>query len=520
MENKSKLKSIINLILIFLLVSGITIAQEKSNAFYNIKDFGAKGDGVHLDTDAVNAAISAAAEKGGGTVYFPAGEYLCFSIRLKSNIALYIDQGAVIIAANMDEVKGGYDAPEPNIWGDSLKYQDFGHSHFHNSLIWGENLENISITGPGLIHGKGLQKWGNPKPGLGNKTIALKKCRNIILRDFSVLHGGHFAVLATGVDNLTINNLKIDTNRDAIDIDCCRHVRVSDCTLNTPNDDALVLKSSFALGYAAPTENITITNCAVMGFDEGTMLDGTYQTTQERAPDRGSVTGRIKLGTESNGAFRNITISNCTFEHCRGLAFETVDGAILEDITVSNIVMKDILNSPFFFRLGSRMRGPEDLVPGTLKRILIDNVVVTNTTSRYAALLMGIPGHNIEDILFSNIWIKAVGGAPASQAEIEFPEMEDGYPDPRNFGEIPAYGFFIRHAKNIEMNNIHLEFENPDMRPAFILDDVKGIEFSDIKAQSADGVPVFRLKDVSDLSIHRVNNFENRKLVKVESQEL
>ncbi len=514
------MKSTFSLIIIFLLLIGISNAQEKSQTFYNIKDYGAKGDGIHLDTDAVNAAISAANDKGGGTIFFPAGEYLCFSIRLKSNIALYIDQGAVIIAANMDEAEGGYDAPEPNIWGDSLKYQDFGHSHFQNSLIWGENLENISISGPGLIHGKGLQKWGNPKPGLGNKSIALKKCRNVILRDFSVLHGGHFAILATGVDNLTINNLKIDTNRDAIDIDCCRHVRISDCTLNTPNDDALVLKSSFALGYAAPTENITITNCAVMGFDEGTMLDGTYQTTQERAPDRGSVTGRIKLGTESNGTFRNITISNCTFEHCRGLAFETVDGAILEDITVSNIVMKDILNSPFFFRLGSRMRGPDEMVPGTLKRILIDNIIVTNTTSRYASLLMGIPGHDIEDIVLSNIWIKAVGGAPASQAQIEVPEMEDGYPDPRNFGEIPACGFFIRHARNIQMNNINLEFENVDMRPVFILDDVKGIEFSNVKAKNADGVPVFRLKDVSDFSINHVNKLEDRKIEKVDIMDL
>jgi len=514
------MKSKISFIITFLILFSFSQAKEKSGTFYNIKDFGATGDGTHLDTDAINAAIITAAEKGGGTVYFPAGEYLCFSIRLKSNIALYIDQGAVLIAANMDEVEGGYDAPEPNIWGDSLKYQDFGHSHLHNSLIWGENLENISIIGPGLIHGKGLQKWGNPKPGLGNKSIALKKCRNVILRDFSVLHGGHFAVLATGVDNLTINNLKIDTNRDAIDIDCCRHVRVSDCTLNTPNDDALVLKSSYALGYAAPTENITITNCAVMGFDEGTLLDGTYQTTQERAPDRGSVTGRIKLGTESNGAFRNITISNCTFEHCRGLALETVDGAILEDITVSNIVMKDVLNSPFFFRLGSRMRGPEELVPGTFKRILIDNVVVTNTTSRYASLLMGIPGHDIEEIVFSNIWIKVVGGAPASQAQIEVSEMEDGYPDPRNFGEIPAYGFFIRHAKNIEMNNFHVEFDNTDMRPVFILDDVKGAEFTNVKVESAEGVPVFRLKDVSDLSVVHVKGLENQKLEKVDNLEL
>jgi len=501
----------IQLILLFYVVCSQNIQASVVTTIYNVKDYGAVGNGIHLETDAINAAINAAAEKGGGTVFFPAGEYLSFSIRLKSNITLNIGAGATIIAANMNEHDGQYDAPEPNKWGD-LKYQDFGHSHFHNSLIWGENLENITITGTGMIYGKGLQKWGNPTPGLGNKSISLKLCKNVILRDFTVLHGGHFAIITTGVDNLTIDNLKIDTNRDAIDIDCCRHVRISNCSLNTPNDDALVLKSSYALGYAAPTENITITNCAVMGFDEGTFLDGTYRKTQEVAPDKGAVTGRIKFGTESNGAFRNITISNCTFEHCRGLAFETVDGAILEDVTVSNIVMKDILNSPFFFRLGRRMRGPEDLEIGTFKRVLVDNVVVTASSPRYGSLLMGIPGHDVEDIVFSNIWIKIKGGAPESQTSVQVPELEDAYPDPKEFGDIPAYGFFIRHAKNIQMNNINLEFEQPDGRPVFILDDVKGADFFNINAEVKQDVPVFWLKNVSDFSIERVNNLEKLQL--------
>ena len=486
---------------------------------YNVKDYGAAGDGIHLDTDAINAAIDAAAEDGGGVVFFPAGDYLSFSIHLKSNITLNIGPGATIIAANMKEHDGQYDAPELNKWGD-LKYQDFGHSHFHNSLIWGENLENISIIGSGLIYGKGLQKWGDPTPGLGNKSISLKLCKNVILRDFSVLHGGHFAILATGINNLTIDNLKIDTNRDAIDIDCCNQVRVSNCSLNSVNDDALVLKSSYALGYAAPTENITITNCAVTAFDEGTFLDGTYKKTQEAAPDKGTVTGRIKLGTESNGTFKNITISNCTFEHCRGLAFETVDGAILEDITVSNIVMRDVLNSPFFFRLGRRMRGPEDLEIGSCKRILINNVVVTSTNPRYASLIMGIPGHDVEDIVLSNIWIKIKGGAPESQANVVVPELEDTYPDPKEYGDIPAYGFFIRHAKNIQMNNINLEFEEPDARPVFILEDVKGADFFNVNAEVNDGSSLFWLKDVTDFSIERVNKLEKQSYEKVDNLKL
>src|SRR3954464_9903179 len=135
-------------------------APAQTAAAYNVKAFGAKGDGKTLDTPAVNRAIERAAAAGGGTVRFPAGIYLCFSIRLKSNIALYLDQGATIVAADPKEAKGSYDLPEPNEWD---MYQDFGHSHWQNSLIWGEGLENVSILGPGLIDGQGLTRR-SPRP--------------------------------------------------------------------------------------------------------------------------------------------------------------------------------------------------------------------------------------------------------------------------------------------------------------------------------------------------------------------
>ena len=126
-----------------------SVPSIKSSIFYNVRQFGAKGDSAAFDTDAINRAIDAAASAGGGTIYFPAGKYLSFSIRLKNNITLFLDNGAVLIAADPNQGKGGYDAPEPNAWD---KYQDFGHSHWHNSLICGENLQNISITGPGVIN--------------------------------------------------------------------------------------------------------------------------------------------------------------------------------------------------------------------------------------------------------------------------------------------------------------------------------------------------------------------------------
>ncbi|HKC66258.1 MAG TPA: glycosyl hydrolase family 28-related protein, partial [Pyrinomonadaceae bacterium] len=286
----------------------VSLGARQAATVYDVRAFGARGDGKTVDTRAINSAIDAASAAGGGTVLLPAGTYLSFSIHLKSNITLYLDQGATILAADPKE-GFKYDLPEPNQWD---MYQDFGHSHWHNSLIWGENIENVSILGPGLIDGKGLTRR-SPRPrrpvqtgdrpttlgggqtnlrqqsplgeddppevmnGLGNKAIGLKLCRNVILRDFSILNGGHFALLATGVDNLTIDNLKVDTNRDGFDIDCCRNVRIWNASVNSPNDDAIVLKSSYALGFQRATENVTITACSVSGYDIGSLLDATYK---------------------------------------------------------------------------------------------------------------------------------------------------------------------------------------------------------------------------------------------------
>ena len=163
---------------------------------------------------------------------------------------------------------------------------------------------------------------------------SLKLCRNVVIKDITLYMGGHFALLATGVDNLTIDNVKVDTNRDGFDIDLCRNVRISNCSVNSPQDDGIVLKSSYALGFARPTENVTITNCQLSGYDPGTFLDGTFKRTLERAPDRDGPTGRIKFGTESNGGFRNISISNCVFDRSRGIAIETVDGGPVEDVEI------------------------------------------------------------------------------------------------------------------------------------------------------------------------------------------
>lgn len=454
---------------IFLVLTALLLGMNAQAKIYNVKDFGAAGDGKMIDSPAINRAIEAAARDGGGTVYIPAGQYECYSIRLQSHITIYLESGAEVIAAYPGE-REGYDEAEPNEFN---KYQDFGHSHWKNSLIWGIGLEDITICGPGLIYGKGLTREESRLPGVGNKAISLKLCKNVTLKDFSMLHCGHFALLATGVDNLTIQGLKVDTNRDGFDIDCCNNVRISDCTVNSPWDDAIVLKASYALGYFKDTENVTITNCYVSGFDKGSVLAGTYERLEPQAPDQGFVTGRIKFGTESSGGFKNIAISNCIFERCRGLALESVDGGHLEDIVITNITMRDIVNAPIFLRLGARMRSPAGTPVGKMRRILISNVNVFNADSRYSCIVSGVPGANIEDVFFSNINIYFQGGYTEEDARRVIPEQEKVYPEPWMFGTIPASGFYVRHARNIRFDNVNFHFEKPDGRPLYVTEDAE-----------------------------------------------
>jgi len=596
---------------------------------YDVRAFGAAGDGKTIDSPAINKAIETAAAAGGGTVRFPAGTYLSYSIRLKSNITLYLDSGARILAANRSLHGGdGFD-PAEDI-GDAARYEDFGHGHWHNSLIWGENLENITITGPGLIDGalyddnginhpepqanaprggtgiKGISdglgdggggarggagrggatqpatqadttrggagggfapippaggRGGDPfanalaalrgpagtapgaataaagargRPGGGapfstdlsvpfragdalgvgvaNKALGLKLCKNVTLSNFSVLRGGHFALLATGVDNFTIDTVKVDTNRDGFDIDGCRNVRLSNCAINSPADDAIVLKSSWGLGFGRACENITITNCLVSGgWDVGSMLNGTYM---ERNPG----TGRIKFGTESNAGFKNITISNCVFDRCQGLALEAVDGAVIDNVSISNITMREIGSLPIFIRLGDRRRMPADKAAvGAIRHVNISDIVAQNRAAPNACVISGIPGHEIEDVHISNVRIIWPGGAPAGIEQIVPPELEYQYPEPGMFGVLPAYGFFIRHVKGITLSNIDMSCTNKDMRPPFWLLDVQDADFFNIKAQREEGVPTFMLKNVEQFRAHDVRGMADTVKDKVDT---
>lgn len=473
-----------------------------SAADFDICAFGARGDGQALDTDAINAAIDAAHAVGGGRVIFPSGRYLSFSIRLKSGVELHLEEGAVLEAADPARHDGSYDPPEDN--PDDL-YQDFGHSHWQNSLIWGDGIEDVAITGPGLIDGVGMTREGpgsrwrkqsgefplsmrglsaeamaelvpeySAMVGVGNKAISLKNARRIRLCGFRIARGGHFAILTTGCDDILIEDLAIDTNRDAIDIDGCRDVVIRRCRVNSPNDDAIVLKSSYALGEVRLTERVEISDCAVMGFDPGTMFDGTYGRTQQLAPDQDRMTGRIKLGTESTGGFRDIVIRNCTFERSRGLAIENVDGGVLENILCENLTLTEVTTAPIFIRLGARNRGPSPK-PGVVRNIVIRNLVARDILPDYCAIVAGLPQSPVENLTLSNIHLVYRGGGTAEDGAKRPGDLADAYPEPSMFGFTPAHGLWVRHVDGLTVENLRIETDTPDARPAILMQSARGV---------------------------------------------
>lgn len=466
----------------FKAFAALVLALMPAFAFadFNVRDYGAKGDGKTLDSPAIDKAIEACVKQGGGKVVLPAGTYLSGSIHMKSNVELHLQSGCVILAA--PQSMGAYDKSETFGFPE---YQDGGHTYFHNSLIWAEGQENISITGHGMIDGLGLTKKDTEKGGkvqggsigAGDKAIAFKQCKNILIRDVTIYRGGHFAIIVTGCERGAIDNVTIDTNRDGIDIDCCKYITLTNCKVNTPNDDAIVLKSSYALKRAVPCEHILVTNCIVTGYKLGTFLDGTY------VPEKVNwVCGRIKLGTESNGGYRDITISNCTCMYSSGLAFEEVDQGLMDNIVVTNIALKHVHHYPIYITTGCRNRGPKEVTePSRGQNIMISNVQALDCDSLAGIIITGMENAPLKNISLSNIFVEYRGGGTADMAQKKYREQGTNYPEPRWAGPTPSYGLFARHIDGLKLRDITFALKKDDGRPAVMLENVKNLDMKDVK---------------------------------------
>ncbi|HEX7850259.1 MAG TPA: glycosyl hydrolase family 28-related protein [Sphingomonas sp.] len=510
-------------------------AARSLGAFYDVRAYGARGDGKTIDNHAINRAIEAATKAGGGTVVVPPGRYLCFSIRLRDNVTIVLTAGAVIEAADPAAHKGAYDEPENDM---EEQFQDFGITHVHNSLIYGDGVSNVAIVGRGMIHGLGLDRegpgdrwhnkpgWTSPKElgvtprearlrdpkeravlGRANKSIGLRNCHNVVLRDFVVLQGGHFCVIAHGVTNMTIDNLTIDTDRDGIDIDCCRDVRVSNCIVNAPKDDAIVLKSSYALDRKVVCEDVSVIGCKTMGYAMGSLLDGTYRQSSYTSVDSVGPLGRIKLGTESNGGFRNIQITNCTCENSRGILIGVVDGGTLEDVLISGIIMRNPVNHPLFVHQAARLRAPAGTTVGKCRRVKFSDINVSGADSRYPCGVAGIADGPVEDVSFTNIDVTSRGGGTAEDAA-RVPEDRRATSLEVSFmGTLPAHGFFARHARRLILRDMTFRTEAPDARPTIVLDDVRGAIIDGIVSQRPRATAI-DTRGSSDITTGDIRSFE------------
>src|SRR3546814_254585 len=427
---------------------------------------------------------------------------VCSSDLLQDNVTISLPARAVIEAADPDRHGGRYYAPENYL---EQQFQDFGITHVHNSLIYGDGVSNAAVVGRRVLfrsgidregpgaHWHGVEGWQSAKAlgisprelllrdpreraavGRANKTIGLMNCRNILLRDFTILQAGHFGVIAHGVTNMSIDALTIDTDRDGIDIDCCRDVRVTNCIVNAPKDDAIVLKSSYALGRKTLCEDISILGCKTSGYAMGSLLDGTYRKSDYMAPDKIGPLGRIKMGTETNGGFRNILISDCTCEASRGILIGVVDGGVMEDVVVSDIVMRDPVNHPLFVHQSGRLRAPEGTTIGKCRRIRFDNINVSGANPRFPCGLTGQKGYRIEDVTFSNIFVHSIGGGTADDAARVPEERPTSSLEVTYLGTLPAQGLYARHAERLTVRGVEFVVDRPDARPLFLLADVQG----------------------------------------------
>ncbi|HEY1504250.1 MAG TPA: glycosyl hydrolase family 28-related protein [Stellaceae bacterium] len=476
-----------------------------SSAGIDVRACGATGNGRTLDTKAINAAIDGMAAKGGGTVRIPAGDYLCHTIHLRDGITLYLERGAVLRAAPA----GQYDPFGPNRWD---RYQDFGHSHWRDSMICGVGVKDVAIAGPGLICGNGLSRgeasYASARPGGADKIIALKECQNVSLSGFSLIGTPHIAILASGVSNLRVNRLLVDVGRDGIDIDCCEDVVVEDSAFNTPHDDSIVLKSSNALGYRRSTRNVQIRRCLVTGgFEPGTLYDG-------RSIAIGAADGmkaRIKIGTESCWGFDRVSVENCVVWNALGIPLLAVDGGALTHVSLRDITMHNIQDAPLFLRLGSRLRAPDGAKVEEYSGIIVENLACDGF--RMPVTISGLPGHPIADVTLRNVeltrhgaptvqegggWIPRAAAFAAS--DVAPPENAGDYPEAGMFGPLPARFLFARHVQNLAIDGLRLKSNaagkpltaaaTTSTVPLFWFDDIEDARFADIEAPDGATGPI------------------------------
>jgi polygalacturonase len=447
---------------------------------YNILDFGAVPDGKTLNTAAIQSAVEAAHQNGRGRVVVPGGVFLTGSIVLKSGVELHLTREATLLGSTNPD-----DYQKLNRW---------------KAILLADHQQNISISGYGKIDGQGRKlalnldslfyagqidsvryDWVHrrTKEPMRPQLIEFVNCENITVRNITLLNAACWLQTYEQCSKVTLDSLQVKSdaywNNDGIDIVDCRQVRITNCNINSA-DDGICLKSQSPKHYC---DSIYIAHCTIR-----------------------SSASAVKFGTVSHGGFKNVTIEKIkvydTFRSA--LAIECVDGGFLENVYVNHLSAVNTGNA-IFIRLGKRTKIRE---AGTLKNITIKNVKVEIAFERpdyaydlrgpalpffhniFPSSITGIPGHAVENVTLENIEIRFPGRGNNGLAHVplsrlnQVPEKEADYPEFSMFGELPAWGFYVRHMDGLTMKNIKLSIEDPDYRPALVFDDVRNLKINSL----------------------------------------
>jgi polygalacturonase len=487
------------------LIISVCLIQSIQAKNFNIIDLGAKPDGLTLCTDLIQKAVDDCSASGGGTVTIPGGVFLSGTIFLKNNVILNLESGAILLG--------------------STKIEDYK----PGMLIRALKAHNIGITGNGTIDGQGPKFWipnGNkvfnhnqifnhirPAPG---GLIHFEGCKNVIIENVTLKNSEAWTLHLLACNEVLVSGIKIRNplhgpNTDGIDIQASTNIQISDCDIYTM-DDAIVFKNRNPKYYGKACENITINNCILTTICSG-----------------------FKIGTESLNDFKNIVFSNSiiragkpddelaktalTFVDQKnykamlapisGISIETVDGANLYGITITNIVMENIL-VPIFIRLANRGAGEQKVpvpVPGTLHEIIISNIIAYDAS--YASSISAIPGYYVENVILKNILIRTRGGGDKKLAEKKLDENIQKYPEGTMWGPMPVSGLFIRHVKGLQMIDIKIIVGEDDLRPLVKFDDVSDLYINNLQTNDTH----------KGESIMDFNNVKNANLINIDFPE-
>jgi polygalacturonase len=439
---------------------------------FDVRHFGAAGDGRTKDTRAIQGAIDAAASLDGAVVRLPAGRWLSGTLQLRSDVTIELAAGSILLASDDDDDFATHERL-PFATESDDETMDFAHA-----LLAARDAENVVIAGAGTID-MNRRRRGGPKP------IAFKRCRLVTVRGITIVHAPNYCVSLGGCDDVIVEGVVIrNAYADGIDPDCCRRVRIANCDIES-DDDAVCLKASLLLGVPGATEDVVVTGCRMR-----------------------SASNCFKLGTESTGDFRRIVVSSCTFDgrpaddhdgsaaaEGGGIAILSVDGGAIDGVSVSDVVMHDVV-APIFVRLGNRGRDQDRRSPGVLRNVEIRDVVARG--ARGTGSIAGLPGHPVEGITLERVRIDHLPSTEEASG-LDVPERPARYPRVSMYGNLPAFGLYVRHARDVRLRDVELTVDAIDARPALVADDVGGLHVDGIARWPSTGdAPSLWLNDVRD----------------------